>query len=670
MRNRRSWALAALALALVLGAIHVPLLLGQVSPIWDAFDAFGPYAMLVGDFAQQGRLLLWNPFVFGGSPDYLEPQVGAFSPLLLMTGLIAGGSRHGFELYWLAIWWFGGAGVLVLARSLGAPAWGALVAALGWSLSGFYTGNAEHTPMIATVSSLPWMVWRMDVAIVSQRWRPAAEAGALWGLFALGGYPGFVLLNGSFTALWSLGRLLFTDSKDSPTDRTRALAHGVAAHALMALVGIAVMAPTYAGILVEGPGYSRRGGALPRRDAVEANALAPARLATLINPRLALVDTQDRTDISMRSVYVGWLVPILAAFALLSPRRWLRWWLLIVGIGFLSAAMGSALPVRGWLYDWLPPMRYFRHSAIFRCYFMFALTILCGFGARDLQAMLRPARRWIPALLVIIALADAVATSRILRSLMYGTAGETWRTLGSRHSPNLDLTESGLMRVHDNGRNLTFVSKTPALAGYGPLPGPLFTHYIEDSVLSASATGPDRLWFARVATSIGRSEECLNAFKERARMLGAPPLVIHSSRVMADAFQPRRGDEAAVPCEVDMHQLPAAARLPATVLQVRSYEPTSLSLRVDVPDDGWLLVTDSWSLGWRARVNGESAPLWGGNFIFRAVKVRAGANQIEFSYHPFGYPWLLVVSWGTLAAVASMSAFALSGNRTRQLMTA
>ena len=79
----------------------------------------------------------------------------------------------------------------------------------------------------------------------------------------------------------------------------------------MAIVGTAVMAPTYAGLIVEGPGYSRRGGALPRSDAVESNALGPGRLATLINPRLALADMNDRTDISMRSVYVGWLVPVL-----------------------------------------------------------------------------------------------------------------------------------------------------------------------------------------------------------------------------------------------------------------------------------------------------------------------------------------------------------------------
>jgi hypothetical protein len=651
---RKPWAFATIALTLLLLAIHLPLLLGRVSPIWDAYDQFAPYAMLVGDFVRDGRLLLWNPLVFAGSPDYLEPQLGVFSPLMLLTGLLAGGSRHGFELYWLAIWWLGGAGILVLASSLRAPAWGALVAAFGWSLSGFYTGNAEHTPLIATMSSLPWVLWRVDTAITSGRWSPALQAGAIWGMFGVGGYPGLVLLNACFTGLWALGRVLFGDAERQCRSRRQRAIHTSATLLVMLVVGSAVMAPTYAGLIIEGPGYSRRGGALPRSDAVEVNALAPARLATMLDPRLALADMNDATDISMRSVYVGWLVPVLAAIAiLLAPQRPLRWWLLLMGLLFLAAAMGRDLPVRGWLYDWLPPMRYFRHAALFRCYFIFALTMLALFGARELQTRIGANRRWIFGVLVGIAAADALITAHALRSIMYGTSTEAWRAIGARHVA--DIPEWGLRRVVDNGRNQTFISKTPALAGYSPLPGPLFTEYLADPVLSASATGVERLWFATLPARSSRSEECFKGFEERARTLGAPPLVIHSPRVMAQAFQPRRGNEAAMPCEVQMDQLPAAERIPASAVNVVSYEPTTLSLRVQVPSAGWLLVTDSWSRGWRVRVNGAAATVWGGNFIFRAVNVRAGANDIEFRYTPYAFPWLLILSWGTLAGTAALS---------------
>ena len=63
------------------------------------------------------------------------------------------------------------------------------------------------------------------------------------------------------------------------------------------------------------------------------------------------------------------------------------------------------------------------------------------------------------------------------------------------------------------------------------------------------------------------------------------------------------------------------------------------------------MVTDRWAAGWRATVNGKEAEIWIGNFIFRAVRVREGANRVAFRYCPAGHPWLLLLSWATLGAV-------------------
>jgi uncharacterized membrane protein YfhO len=80
--------------------------------------------------------------------------------------------------------------------------------------------------------------------------------------------------------------------------------------------------------------------------------------------------------------------------------------------------------------------------------------------------------------------------------------------------------------------------------------------------------------------------------------------------------------------------------------------PKSELLDVDAPARGWLLVTDRWAQGWQACVNGQPQPVWIGQFIFRAVEVEPGANRVEFSYRPFGYPRLLALSWSVLGLVA------------------
>ena len=82
-----------------------------------------------------------------------------------------------------------------------------------------------------------------------------------------------------------------------------------------------------------------------------------------------------------------------------------------------------------------------------------------------------------------------------------------------------------------------------------------------------------------------------------------------------------------------------------------SYTPNNLTLKVSCPADGWLLVTDRWATGWRAKVNGMPADVFGGNLIFRAVRVRSGENTVQFYYPQHVYFAMILVSWTTLVAV-------------------
>jgi hypothetical protein len=713
--THRTRALATAAgVTLLVVSTHLSLLLGRTSPVWDGIEFFGPYQMLIGDYARSGRFLLWNPFTSFGSPDAIEPQLGAFSPMVTLFGLVFGGSRHGFEIYWLFVWLLGPLGVLRLGRHLQVPAWGAYVAAVAWAMSGFYTGHAEHTAWIESLSFLPWTLWRLDVAVRQGRTWPAVEAGALWGLSALAGYPGIIFLNACFAAVWAAGR------SPRPLHAARALL-------AMGATGLAVLSPTYVSFLIEGRGYSHRAGALPFDVAVGNNALHPLALITLTSPGLALASVYRYTDISMRSLYVGPAAVVLAAIAL-ARRSPFRWLLLFAGLLFLTAALGQSLPVRGWVYDWVLPTRYFRNAAMFRAYLMLALVVLAMLGAADIEAMsitgdhrsravfiagtttallalsaylvatasvpalsipglvqsIQPIAGWsslaglcfgavvsfrrvrahLPKLLVIAATVDAAASAYVMRPVMYGTMTSPWQELDARHVSGVSLTTRGLARDVDHGNNFTFAAKVPAASGYAPLTGPLVREYLDEPVLLDAAIGADRLWFSPAAADVDRSRACLAAFRDRAAMLGAPPLVTHPRARMDVQGSGEAGLQVRLPGEADppgncraiIASLPAAARVRGNAVKIEIYTPERLRMRVHVDEAGWLLVTDSWSRGWTALVNGREAAIVGGNFLFRAVRVGPGTNIIDFKYRPFGYPWLLIVSWSTLGLVLAGTA--------------
>ncbi len=172
---------AAVLLAILFLTINWQIVSGHRVQIWDAWAFYTPAFSLVADHAHVGRLLLWDPWLAAGTPDFADPQVGAASPIAIFIGAIGGGTAASFRAYWLLIWFLGPLAVVLLARHVGSPAWAAFVVALGYAYCGFYTAHAEHTAVLYSFSFLPLFIWRFDAALTSHRLRPAADAGALWG---------------------------------------------------------------------------------------------------------------------------------------------------------------------------------------------------------------------------------------------------------------------------------------------------------------------------------------------------------------------------------------------------------------------------------------------------------------------------------------------------------
>ena len=720
-RGSRQTFLAILLLAVVLLGANYKLTLGIAVPRWDADQMFAPFQMLVADHARAGTFLLWDPWLNGGSPDYAEPQIPTFSPVAMAIGFITGGTEAAFQVYWLVIWFLAGLGVFLLGRHFGAPRWGCIVSALAFMFSGFYTGHAEHTSTLWTISSLPFVIWRLDVALARGARRAAVEAGVIWGVSGLGGYPGWLWLNACFAMLWTIGRVWIGSVAESdphrPTWRSAAVTF-----ATLSFVGILVLLPTYVAFFMEAPGYTDRAGPLTRDLAANFNALHPGALATFASPYLTILKLENPdlwayTDPSTVSIYLGPIVPVLALIALANkPRDRRRWWIAALGIVFLLTALGQALPLRGWLYDVLSPMRYFRHAGIARIYLMFAMVILALIGTRDLALaghtspqlykrfaviaallslvaisafyvvmrivqdpgqdalaaqlhlwiawaavsaigvfLLRTHRtRLLPILLIAVAVADGFFTAHLSQpTLWYEGARftEVWRRLANEHNPSFDLSSRGLERAqrppawtiaegvpHD--KNLPL--KIPTLDNYLAIHNRFHVDLVKRPVLSAMATGKDRIWCAAAVAAVPPSDVAYAAFVERSESLAKGVVVVHPRYQMTSREPPTPGEGVG-----KIHELPPATH---AVVRLISYDPDELSFEATCPEKGWLLVTDRWARGWHAAVNGTPTEVWGGNFIFRAVPIDAGQSLVQFTYRPAGFPFLVILSWSVMFA--------------------
>ncbi len=94
---------------------------------------------------------------------------------------------------------------------------------------------------------------------------------------------------------------------------------------------------------------------------------------------------------------------------------------------------------------------------------------------------------------------------------------------------------------------------------------------------------------------------------------------------------------------------------------VEVYTAERVEVRVQASAPGCLLLTDAWYPGWRAEVNGQPAPIYRADVMFRAVNVPAGESRVVFAYAPAWLPWAQI--GGAAAWIASAAALWLLRRR-------
>jgi hypothetical protein len=92
-----------------------------------------------------------------------------------------------------------------------------------------------------------------------------------------------------------------------------------------------------------------------------------------------------------------------------------------------------------------------------------------------------------------------------------------------------------------------------------------------------------------------------------------------------------RPEEAAV---LEDPAAPPATGVGPSVVSIQNDEPLSVDLTAKMKGDGYVVLADTTYPGWRATVDGASAPIFAANGLFRAVFVKDGSHRVRFEYRP------------------------------------
>ncbi|HLB13266.1 MAG TPA: oligosaccharide flippase family protein, partial [Dehalococcoidia bacterium] len=83
----------------------------------------------------------------------------------------------------------------------------------------------------------------------------------------------------------------------------------------------------------------------------------------------------------------------------------------------------------------------------------------------------------------------------------------------------------------------------------------------------------------------------------------------------------------------------------APPVTITSYKANQVSLRVNLPQEGYLVLTDNYFPGWRARNGSGELTLLRANSTYRAVRLPAGEQSITFDYSPDSFKLGVYVSF-------------------------
>ena len=102
---------------------------------------------------------------------------------------------------------------------------------------------------------------------------------------------------------------------------------------------------------------------------------------------------------------------------------------------------------------------------------------------------------------------------------------------------------------------------------------------------------------------------------------------------------------------------------PPTV-EITRYLPNAMTIAVETAQPGLLVVSDPYTPGWVAQVDGERAAILVANHAFRAVLVPAGEHTVTFVYRPVSFT---VGAWSSGASISVLLVLLVfGGKRQRQ----
>lgn len=376
----------------------------------DTAFVFVPFRQFLTDHLSSGKLPLWNPYLFGGTPALAESQYQVFYPINLLM-VILGAARGMNWILAFHLLWAGLGSFLFLRQALNLGRGAALFGAIAFAFGACLQSRLSIPVYTNAAAWLPWILWGYDRA-------------RLRGGFWIAAAPIFLALQlctgAAQYSYYTLALLLVYHFLGAVKSQENVAGWKVLSWTLVMGVALAMaqLVPELELALL-----SDRGTKASYAFAITGS-LAPQHFAlTSLFPKffgLYGVAPLDGFLASSESSYIGAAALALLGAATAFRRRAAFWFWLVVALLSIALAFGGNNPIYPLLYRFLPGTSSFRGPANWLLVSSFCGATLAAMG---FQALLdNPAAR-VRALAasLILLLASAATLLSPLGAQIYAT---------------------------------------------------------------------------------------------------------------------------------------------------------------------------------------------------------------------------------------------------------
>ncbi|MGI6321567.1 MAG: YfhO family protein [Bacteroidales bacterium] len=669
---------------------------------WDMIDYFLPMRRLIGETLRSGNLPLWNPYIMLGQPIYADPQSGAWYPIAWILGSIFGYNIFTISFEYVLHVFLAGLGVYLLLKTLNFERKIAFTMGVAYMLSGFFVGNGQHLSWIIAGTWLPFVISSYLKLYLKSNIENSLKFSFFVALIFSGGYPavGFILF---YILLISSIFLIIRRLRNREKKEVRK-------HIKFISISMAIILPILAIFFVsniEILPHVTRASSLTKESALTGH-FHPKGLLSLIAPlSVHIPNTWDvfGTDLSMINAYFGLIVLIFAIVALLKIKDKKVYYLFVLALLFILTAMGVYTGIRGFLFDYIPLMNYFRFPSIFRLFFILFMVIISAYGLQYFK------EKNSNKLLIILSSAIALAitgTIVFFRSYTYLNLLDTAKNGIFKYNENIFLEQAFsfnalfqltillllilvliFIKNRKLGFNLTIFIIIAELFISTKLTSP-YTVY--DEFMSAAESKNYLNSFEKkfslpngeaiaLQTEIMKKQtpfwRNLTMYNHQVSNSGFTPFVLGEHRELNDNFTDFRdsiiqNSVVYIPEKVYPNSLfknsyekgeisskdaffnvsDIFENSASVEFQILKFTPNKIEIVYNASSDAYLILQQHNYPHWRAKIDDKTVPLEQANIFFMGIKLPSNSHKVVFEFKPklaktafyiSAFSWILIV---------------------------